>query len=115
MPIFVTQLSKEEIQRRWDLASAAKKAELRRSLRDPEVWLEQTLSLIGAAIKAFCLVLVVNSVFWDKGVTVPWGLSFFLSLPIVALNPWQMFWRYVPLDRASAAYQRVIDELNEKL
>lgn len=115
MPIFITQLTKEEIQRRWDLASAAKKAELRRSLRDPKVWLEQAMSLLGAAIKAFCLVLVVNSVFWDQGITVPIGISFFLSLPIVALNPWQMFWRYVPLDRASAAYKRVIDELNEKL
>lgn len=115
MPIFITQLTKEEIERRWDLASAAKKAELRRSLRDPKVWLEQAMSLIGAAIKALCLVLVVNSVFWDQGIAVPMGISCFLSLPIVALNPWQMFWRYVPLDRASAAYQRVIEELNEKL
>ncbi|QHF00490.1 hypothetical protein LCG56_29310 (plasmid) [Pseudomonas cannabina pv. alisalensis] len=115
MPIFISQLSKDEIQRRWDLASAAKKAELKRSLRDPKVWLEQVMSLIGAAIKTFCLVLVVNSVFRDQGIIAPMGLSFFLCLPIVALNPWQMFWRYVPLDRASAAYQRVIDDLNDKL
>lgn len=115
MPIFITQLPKDEIQRRWDLASAAKKAELRRSLRDPKVWLEQAMSLIGASIKTFCLVLVVNSVFLDQGLTTPMDISFFLSLPIVALNPWKMFWRYVPLDRGSAAFQEVIDELNDKL
>lgn len=115
MPIFITQLSREEIQRRRDLASAAKKSELRRSLRDPKVWLEQALSLIGAAVKALCLVLVVNSVFSDQGIAVSMDITIFLSLPIVALNPWQMFWRFVPLDRASAAYQRVIDELNEEL
>ena len=115
MPIFINKLTKDEVQRRWDLASVAKKAELRRSLRDPKVWLEQAMSLMGASIKTFCLVLVVNSVFWDQGVTAPMGISFFLSLPVVALNPWQMFWRYVPLDRASAAFQEVIDELNDKL
>ena len=115
MPIFITKLSKPEIQRRWDLASASKKAELRRSLRDPKVWLEQAMSLIGAAVKSFCLVLVVHSVFRDHGLTTPMSLSVFLCLPIVAFNPWQMFWRYVPLDRASAAFQEVIQELNDKM
>lgn len=115
MPIFITQLSKAEIQHRWDLASAAKKAELKRSLRDPKVWLEQAMSLTGATIKTFCLVLVVDSVFRDQGITAPMSLSFFLCTPIVAFNPWQMFWRYVPLDRASAAFQEVIEELNDKL
>lgn len=37
MPIFVEKRSDEEVQRRWDLACAAQKAELNRSYRDPRV------------------------------------------------------------------------------
>lgn len=115
MPIFVEKRSDEEVQRRWGLACAAQKAELKRSYRDPRVWCEQFMSLVGATIKAFCLFCVFEMVFRSGGAPpVTQGVSMVFVYGIVGINPRGMFWRVVFRDRARAAFSAVIDELNER-
>lgn len=115
MPIFVEKRSDEEVQRRWDLACAAQKAELNRSYRDPKVWCEQFMNLVGATIKALCLFCVFEMVFRSGGAPpVTQGFSIGFVYLIVGINPCRMFWRSVFQDRARAAFRATIDELNQQ-
>ncbi|MBT2375557.1 hypothetical protein [Pseudomonas fluorescens] len=115
MPKFVHERSEEEIQRRWDLARAAQKAEFKRSLHDPKVWGAQGASVMGAMIKTACLFCVCEIAFRRGGAAPITGvLSTVLTFTVVGINPWQMFWRVVFRDRADAAFTGVINDLNEK-
>ena len=115
--------SDEEVAYRYRVGKTAYDAEMKRALRDPRVWTEQTLSVMGALIKGACLAVWLEVVLRYSvpgimdGVGQPWPGILALALSpmvlfLVVLNPRQAFWRMVFLDRSYAAFKKALDDLD---
>ena len=94
-------------------AYEARQAEIRRALRDPEVWREQLLGIPVTLLKIACFVLLTavgGRLATDLDRSVLMWVSAFAAVFIVPWNPGHFFWRNAFVGRGDVAFQKVIDK-----
>lgn len=106
----------------FSVATAAKNAELKRSLKDPQCWIEQGVLVLVGCIKVGCAYLAVKACVYAALLIAGLSLAsepelapfvstivFFLVVLMIPLNPRGFFFRNVFAARAGHAFDAAAD------